>query len=340
MKVLFSACRNPHFPTITEYIERALDARGCEVRFFDNRRFFLPGRVRDRCPPLHRWDLRRLNRDLLETVENWRPDLFLETGGHRILPETVRRVRELGTKAALWTIDAPVGFDPVLRAAPFYDDVWTGGSEAYEILEGLKLRSLHWLPFGCDPEIHRPEAREDAAQDFHPPDVAFVGTLDPVLYPRRVRFLEAISDFNLGVWGPGARGIPRDSPLRKRIRGEEAGPERWRKIYSRAKISVCLHYRDPDSRIPCRQASPRVFEVLACGGFLLVDDQPDVERLFVDGEDLLVFRNVEELRGLLRRFLDRPSDRERIAQTGRRKVLAAHTYGHRVEEILKRAGGP
>ena len=53
---------------------------------FDNRRYLIPGRLRDRVPALERADLRRINRDLLRVVHESRPDVFVETGGHRILP--------------------------------------------------------------------------------------------------------------------------------------------------------------------------------------------------------------------------------------------------------------
>ncbi|NLO90928.1 MAG: hypothetical protein GX410_02885, partial [Elusimicrobia bacterium] len=45
MKIFFSTVRNPHFATITEYVERALRGTASEVSFFDDRDFILPGRL-------------------------------------------------------------------------------------------------------------------------------------------------------------------------------------------------------------------------------------------------------------------------------------------------------
>jgi len=87
------------------------------------------------------------------------------------------------------------------------------------------------------------------------------------------------------------------------------------------------------------QASPRVFEVLACGGFLICDRQRDVLELFRDGEHFVSFRDASDLAEKVRRFLDRPDEREAIARQGRREALGRHTYVHRLSELLSVVNG-
>ena len=335
MKVAFSTNRNPHFITIAEYIENAFRASGCRTFFFDNSEFIIPGRIREKVQHLHRADLKRINNKLMSGLKSFQPALFVEAGGHRILPETVQAIKARGIRTALWTIDPPIDFEPVLNAAFHYDFVFTGGSEAYEILKKKGIQKLTWLPFACDPTVHKPHLLTEDEKNFYGADIAFVGSMHPELYPSRVRFLEAISDFNLAAWGPGSNVIPPESPLKKRIHGEKTPPSIWTKIYSNAKIVLCMHYKDPDNRIPCHQASPRVYEALACGAFLMVDAQRDVLASFTDREDLVIFRDAEELRELLRYYLARPEERRAIAEAGRRKALEKHTYRQRIEDMLK-----
>lgn len=335
MKVLLSSNRNPHFITIAEYIESAFNIVGCQVLFFDNRAFIIPGIIRDRVPYLNKLDLKRINKKLISTVKAFKPDLFLEAGGHRIFPETVEAIKKQGVKTALWTIDAPRDFELIIEASSHYDYVFTGGSEAYDILRDRGIKNLHWLPFACDPEIHRPEELTEEKKMLYECDIAFVGTIDPDLYPFRVKTLEAISDFNLGIWGPGSEMIPNSSPLKQHIRGNKTMPEIWTKIYSASKIVLCLHYKDPEGRIPCHQASPRVYEALSCGAFLMVDAQRDVLTLFEDGKDLVVFRDIKELRELLKYYLERPEERRKVAEAGRKCVLEKHTYKDRIRDILE-----
>jgi spore maturation protein CgeB len=286
-------------------------------------------------PFLNRLDLMRINNLLISSIKSFKPDLFLEAGGYRILPETIDIIKKIGVKTVLWTIDAPRNFVPIIKAATHYDFVFTGGSEAYDILRNAGVKKLYWLPFACDPDFHKPQKLTAEEKRLYSCDIAFVGTIDPNLYPFRVKILEEISDFDLGVWGPGVERISSSSPLRQKIRGDKATPDVWTKIYSQAKIVLGMHYHDPAGKIPCHQASPRVYEALACGAFLMVDAQRDVKKLFQDREELVVFKNSTELKKLLAYYLKRPEERTSIAALGWGKVLQKHTYEHRIKDLLK-----
>lgn len=334
-KILFSSNRNPHFLTITEYIESAL-RENAEILFFDNRKFILPESIRGRVPILGQWDLCRLNRRLEAIAQKHQPDIFLEIGGNRILPATLRKLKNRGIITALWTTD-PLRGDVswLLKAGGEYDFIFCAGSEAYELFKEAGLKNIHFLPFGCSPEFHYPVSLKGEDRRNYSCDIAFVGTVDPGIYPFRTGVLEAISDFNLAVWGPGADLLPDDSKLKTLVRGKETSPEDWRKIYQAAKIVICIHYQDPQGKFKCFQASPRVYEALACGAFLAVDDQKDVRELFKDREDLVIFKDTAQLREILKYYLAHPEEREKIAAQGRAKVLSGHTYLHRVRTILK-----
>jgi spore maturation protein CgeB len=327
MKVLFSSNKNPRFETFTEYIEKAFRENGCETLFFENRDFVIPGRIRDRASFLHHWDVQRLNKRLISIAQTYKPDLFLEAGGWNIVPKTVDALREMDIKTVLWTIDPPRIFYPIREVAPHYDFVFTGGSEAYELLENLPIKYLRWLPFACDPDFHRPVKKYGC-------DICFVGSGWEELYPYRRKYLETLADFDLGIWGPGWETLPSQSPLKRYIRGDQIRPAEWVKIFSASQIVFHSHYRDPSGKIPCYQAAPRVYEALACRALLVVDRQRDVLRLFKAGKDLVVFNTVKELGDLVRYYLQRPKEAKAIAERGGKKVLAQHTYRHRIQEIL------
>lgn len=333
MKIVFSTTWNPHFLTITEYVERAGGRLGQKFVGFDDSRFLIPGRLRDRVPVLARLDLAYLNRRLALKVERTRPDVLLSAGGERIHPATVEAARRAGATTVLWTIDPLKPEDPRLALAPHFDFVFCGGTEMMQALQAAPLRRpAVWLPFGCDPELHRPVSLSPEEQRTYGHDVAFVGSLHAHMYPNRIEMLEALADRDLGVWGPGAHAIPPGSPIAAHVRGEGTGYELWTRIYSASKIVLCAHYAGPGPR--SRQASPRVYEALACGAFLLCDDRPDVTALFGDGCELAVFGDRDELRDKARHYLSHEKQRERIAQQGRRAVLAQHTYTHRLQRML------
>jgi spore maturation protein CgeB len=333
MRLLFATARNPRFPTITEYVERAIRSLGHELLWFDDRRYLLPGSLRAAVPLLQRLDTLHVNHALIRALRLHRPTMLLCAGGERILPRTVEAARAAGIRTVLWTIDTVTSHDPRPSLASHYDFVFCGGTEMLEALRGRGLRrEPRWLPFACDPELHRPRNLTPEERTRYGCDVAFVGSLHRDLYPNRIAVLEALADFDLGVWGPGADTLPATSPLHPSLRGDGVGAEAWTRIYSAAKLVLCIHYDRPGP--VCRQASPRVYEVLACGGFLLCDDQPDVRQLFTDGRELAIFRNPEELRQKIRYYLDHERARREIAERGRAKVLAGHTYQHRLAVLL------
>jgi spore maturation protein CgeB len=334
-KVLLSFNKNPHFITITEYMEEALKNEA-QTLFFDNRKFFLPQQIRERIPMLSRWDLSRLNRRLVAVAAEYKPDIFMEGGGNRILPETVRKLKDQGITTVLWTTD-PLRVDVagLISSAREYDFVFCAGSEAVELFKAEGLKNVNFLPYGCSPEFHYPVSLEDKEIHDYSCDIAFVGTIDPGLYSYRVSILEAISDFNLAVWGPGGEMLSADSKLKALVRGKETTPEIWRKIYQAAKIVICIHYQAPLGEVKCYQASPRVYETLACGAFLVVDDQKDVRALFKDRQDLVIFKDIAELREILKYYLEHPHEREMISRQGREKVLQEHTYLKRVKNLLE-----
>ncbi len=329
MKILFSGYHNPNFVTITEYMEKAIERLGHSLFSFEDRAFMIPGRLRKRVQFLQNWDLKRLNNKFFSLAFHNNPDLCLVTGGHRILPETVEKIKGRGIKTALWTIDPPIDFKPVINAAPFYDFVFCGGTEAQQLLAGAGIENTHWLPFACDPELHKPVDVTMEEKKKWGSDITFVGSF----YPNRYQIFEEISDFNLKLWGPGWDKLPHGSPLRHSAIDIQLKPEDWTKILCSSKIILVIHYQD--GKTPCYQASPKVYETLACKSFLLVDAQRDITSLFEDGKHLAVFKDIKDLRKKIDYYLNHSKEREQIALQGYEAAVQNHTFVHRIEKLIQ-----
>jgi len=78
----------------------------------------------------------------------------------------------------------------------------------------------------------------------------------------------------------------------------------------------------------------RVFDVAACGGFLLTDCQPDMQELFELGREAICYQDREQLKELVKFYLQHPQQRAEIARQARERVLAEHTYLHRMEKMI------
>jgi spore maturation protein CgeB len=334
MRILLSGYHNPHYWTVTEYIERAIGALGHELAVFDDGTRCIPGRLRDRSRWMERVDRAWLNRRLQAFSRQIRPDVLLVLGGELIEPETVRLSRAEGAAAILWTIDAPWNFEPILRAAPVYDHVFCQGTEAIELLRESGIGEARWLPMACDPECHHCHGRTGEENRRQGHDVVFVGSH----YPVREQLLAGLAGSDFAFWGPGWEKLPKASPLRMHWKGAHTAPPVWIKIYGASRIVLAVHYRDPAGRFPVYQASPRVFEAMACGAFVLSDRQRDVLGLFREDEHLACFDDAAELAEKVRYYLDNPDERERIARQGMDAVLRDHTYMNRLETLLEVAG--
>jgi spore maturation protein CgeB len=335
MKILLSGYHNPHYETVTEYMERAVESLGHEIVPFHDRCHLVPGRLREHLGTLRRLDLEWINRRLETLALDIGAQVVLVTGGNRILGKTVRRLRDRGVITVLWTTDPPIDFEPVLRAAHSYDHVFCQGTEAVEIFHGNGVAKARWLPVGCDPERHGPVVLTESERKEYGSDVVFVGSH----YEERERLFEPLCGFDLALWGPGWENLPPRSLLRQHVRGAHCTPQMWLKIYSASRIILASHYHDPMERFCVHQASPRVFEAIACGGFLLCDRQRDVLELFTDGEHFVSFGDARDLAEKIRTFLGRPGEREAIARKGRAEALRRHTYVHRLGEMFSIVNG-
>jgi len=79
----------------------------------------------------------------------------------------------------------------------------------------------------------------------------------------------------------------------------------------------------------------RVFDVPACGGFLLTDHSEQMEALFEPQRESAVYRSVEEIPGMVERFAADPAARTAISRAAARRVLAEHTYEIRLRKLLE-----
>jgi len=78
----------------------------------------------------------------------------------------------------------------------------------------------------------------------------------------------------------------------------------------------------------------RMFEALACGIPLISAPWSDSENLFRPGQDFLFARSGAEMRTHMRDLLSDPAQAAAIARSGLETILARHTCGHRVDELL------
>jgi spore maturation protein CgeB len=104
----------------------------------------------------------------------------------------------------------------------------------------------------------------------------------------------------------------------------------------RARVGRLVRRQSEPPRPP--QIKGRNFEVPGCGGFLLTERVPHLERYFELGREAAVYEDAEDLIDQVGHWLAHEDERAAVAEAGYRRVMAEHTYDHRFEEIFRRAG--
>lgn len=101
------------------------------------------------------------------------------------------------------------------------------------------------------------------------------------------------------------------------------------KVFRASRINLNFTIPNIKSGIPLR-----VWDVLGAKGFLLTNYQAEIPLYFKEGEDLVCFDGVEDLKEKVAYYLAHEEERKRIAENGYRKVKEHHTYIERIQYIL------
>ena len=100
-------------------------------------------------------------------------------------------------------------------------------------------------------------------------------------------------------------------------------------VFKQSKINLNISLRSIKSGIP-----QRAFDIMGSGGFLLSNFQADFLDDFIPGEDFDYYESKDDLLAKIDYYLAHEKERQAIAKNGHDKTAAAHTYRHRVREML------
>lgn len=148
---------------------------------------------------------------------------------------------------------------------------------------------------------------------------------------RRRQWVSQLGPLGIQVWGDAAWREVETSGAH--YRGAASRREELSLIYSGEGVHVDvarLYQRD--------SISQRVFDVLACGGFLIAEHSEALEQQFEVGEEIVTYRQVEELEEKVRHYLDNPDEARAIADRGMAAVRDRHTMRLRIQHMLAGAG--
>ncbi len=80
--------------------------------------------------------------------------------------------------------------------------------------------------------------------------------------------------------------------------------------------------------------SQRVFDVLICGGFLMMNYQEEAFEQFTPGKELAVYESVPDLLDKCACYLDNENEREAVARAGYEAAVSGHTWETRIKTMF------
>lgn len=105
------------------------------------------------------------------------------------------------------------------------------------------------------------------------------------------------------------------------------------RVFHASKINLNFTIPNIKSGIPLR-----IWDILGAGGFLLTNYQAEIPYYFKEGEDLVCFDGVDDLRDKVGYYLAHHSQRQEIARNGYEKVKEKHNYIERINAMLETVG--
>lgn len=306
----------------------------------------------------YEWD------QILVTPDNWRKEraarrpelLFVESAwnGNRgawqyhltgtsaprpAVVDLVRYCRDQGIPTVFWNKEDPSHFEDFLDTARLFDQVFTTDAECVERYQELLGHDrVGVLPFAVQDRTCNPMRIGD---DDHSRDVCFAGTYFAHKFPERREQMDLLFPAALAAAGEGfeifSRFVGGDDryqfpePYAAHVVG---GLDAQQILAAYRAYKVFLNVNSVvDS--PTMFAR-RVLEITACGTAVVSTPAAGISAMVGDG--VAQVGSTREAEQAIRRLLTDDDARQRMVHLGQRELWRAHTYSHRVAQVLEAVG--
>jgi spore maturation protein CgeB len=265
----------------------------------------------------------RLQRRIVQAAADASCELVISVDA-RLMPEAVAALRRNGARVALWFPDAVLNLGRALMLIAPYDALFFKEPHLVDRLRAMLDLPVYYLPEGCNPRCHRPTVPAGTE-----PYLVIAGNI----YPSRVRLLERLVAKGIPVRTYGG-AIPRwigDSPVRDIHAGRPIFAEEKARVF-RSAVGVLnnLHPGEIEG------VNARLFEAAGSGAAVLTEFRPTVPDLFRLGEEVVAFRDFDELVEQASRLLNEPGLTARLGDAAAKRAHRDHTIAQRVATIIEK----
>ncbi|MBI3806645.1 MAG: glycosyltransferase [Nitrospirae bacterium] len=327
---------------ITRYAVSALESLGHDVRWLDHSIHATSYHQLELLKnSQHRLALQSKYAEMLSRITMAQlaedpPDLVLSLAQAPLILPALEHLRRKRFLTAIWFVENYRHLTYWQQLAAGYDFWFVIQQEpCIAALKQAGAKEVRYLPMAADLSVHRPLELTQTEREEYGSDVSFVGA---GYANRREIFPRLLGhDWTFKLWGNEWDGATELTSVLQR-NGARIDTDTCQKVFNASAVNLNLHSwagtgLDPDGDF----VNPRTFELAACGAFQLTDRRSLMADLFTEREVATVSSS-DELPAKIARWLREPAQRVAMAAQARQRVLAEHTYAHRMRELLSQIG--
>jgi len=258
--------------------------------------------------------VRRLVRDgLAAAIRRYQPELILIVDLFYLEPAINQLLIDSGISTAQWIGDK---FEDRLANNTAIKHFYFTDTGLIPLAEQIGL-SGHYLPLAANPPASPLPAWESRRNE-----ILFIGAPSP----GRIKLIEKI-EHPILVIGPGWPTL--ENPNAKIVQ-RRVSIKKTRTLYARHKFVLnIMNETNVVNGLP-----QRCFDATIHGACLLMNATSDTPFNFREGQEIFIFREPSDIAHLTRAN----SEAEEIAEQGRKKSAATHTFASRISQIITTAG--
>jgi spore maturation protein CgeB len=275
---------------------------------------------------------KKINKELLDCIDKYKPTTFFISKGVNIYPETLKIIADRSILIINWNPDdyfnKKNSSRNLLESLGIYDIVISSRSNRYAYYRSQGVKRIECVDWYYIPWLHRRVLQETVLEN----KILYIGAFSK----KRDWFLSEIShQFPLEIYGGGWAKSKllrkrKNTILTKQVLRQKDFPQKFHSAKINLNILNDLNFDETNLKL---------FEIPACSGFLLSSYSEASSSILNPDSECKYFKiwDLDDIHAKLTE-IDRMSlpDYEEIRNSGYNKLLAQkHSLNDRVESLLK-----
>jgi len=274
-------------------------------------------------------------RAVLKAVEIFKPDCVIFEIGFKPSYRGLLELRNKVDKIAGWWTMTSRWINIEDREASLYDAFFFFSDGFVSAARAMGFNAFYF-PHAVNDYVFKRVDLTMSEKGLLTCDLVFVGAWQK---PRQT-VIDAIAtlDIDMRIYGPKWRKHSIFNPwVFRSIKGSWLYGDRLIKQYQAARIALNINSWFAERTFGINQ---RIFDVPACGAFLMTDYVREIESFFKPGVEIETYSSVEELIDKVHFYLKHDGIREEIARRGYERARGLPTWRDRAREMARTMGLP